>query len=162
MNASGEGHATNNGDSTSSERGVDSEGISTRTDLTSEEPTSRAIFRIYSELTPESANRILSMVEREQHYEERTTRLEFWSKIVGRVVGIAAAIASFFFLGLLGLNSHKSIPTVLTIFGSFVTGGAAVYIAALMSVRHSRNFKIRVTSHSQDNETSGDSHQDVR
>jgi uncharacterized membrane protein len=114
----------------------------------------------WHDLAPESANRILNMVEREKQYEEQTLRLEFLSTVLGRlasVTGIVAVIAGLVFIGL-----HSESPQVgLFSASSFVAGGAFVY-ATLKSSSAFLRLNSRGTSRSRDNETSDDSRQDVR
>jgi hypothetical protein len=67
---------------------------------------------IYEGLSPESADRILSMVEREQNYEKKAHRTESWLTLlrwIGGLVGITAIISSFVFVGLSSESTHLSV-----------------------------------------------------
>lgn len=114
------------------------------------------VGEIYQHLSPESANRILSMVEREQDYEKRARRTALWLTIFGWAASAAGLIAAFVGILLIGLHSKSSVPSSILSAGA---GGGAV-IALLMMRRESR--ESRLTFHHRDDETSDDSHQDVR
>ena len=168
MNTSGEEHATH--DSEVSEKEVhvqasEASGIAigklanvqikyTNVDVSRPEQHIE-LGEIYQHLSPESANRILNMVDREEDYEKRAKRTELWLSIFGRIaiiIGISGVIVGFVFIG---LHSKSSIPQIIT---SFVTGAAAVY--ALVRFRESR--EPRITFRHRDDDESSDSHQDVR
>jgi uncharacterized membrane protein len=113
------------------------------------------VSKLYEHLSPESANRILSMVEREQDYEKQARRTASWLTIFKWTAAAAALIIALVGLLLLGLNSNSSIPQIIT---SFIAGAGAIY--ALVILRESR--EPRITFRHRDDETSDDSHQDVR
>jgi len=57
------------------------------------------IIRIYEEVLPESADGILSMVERKQDYEKRARRTECWLNLatwVAILAGIAAIVVTVY------------------------------------------------------------------
>jgi uncharacterized membrane protein len=98
---------------------------------------------IYEGLSPESADRILSMVEREQNYEKQARRAQSLVRIIGllAVTVITVTVIVSFIL----IWRGKPATTWFDVIGGFAFGAVAVAVAFYYAPRR-------------DDETSADSH----
>lgn len=157
MSTSGEEHTADDSETTENGKLIQQDSTTIHlVDLSAEQPTERAVVKF--ELVLESAERILRMVEREQVYEKRAKRTEWWLSIfkwMAIVIALSGVIVAFV---VIGLNSKSSIPQLITSFAS----GAAVVALLRVFKENRRLAKPQITIRRQDDEASDDSHQDAR
>lgn len=124
MNTSGEEHPTDGSETADNGKVIQGDGTTIHyLDLSKEQPTERAILKF--ELMPESAERILSMVEREQTYEKKAYRTESRARIARFLVLVTVVLATIVGVIVIGLNS-KSAQQWIAIATSFIAGAALV------------------------------------
>jgi uncharacterized membrane protein len=99
------------------------------------------IIQIYESLSPESADRILKMVEREQRYEEESARTEF------RLASFRFALLAVLVLSLLGFVFYVGITHPKFSSGSWLSGltgvaaGSGVSLAAMRAFENWQDFR---------------------
>jgi uncharacterized membrane protein len=120
---------------------------------------------IYERLSPESATRILNMVEREQDYEKQARRSAWWLNIFKWIAIVTSVLAVVIGSIFIGLNSKSSASAWTGVGTSFLAGGAlgtaAVAYSQFRDVKL-RLLKFQITISHKGDESSDNSRQDIQ
>jgi uncharacterized membrane protein len=133
MTTSGDEHTKHNSDIVNNSVPQTSEDAASDSPI----PSSNSILKIiYEELTPESAERILRIVQREQDYEKQAARARFWLALIRFLLLALVAIAVITF-GIVVSLHQKSVWSWTwkgyVFWAPFVTGVATAITAIAAS-----------------------------